>query len=395
MSEKYSINNLFHYILHFDKDKKLVGFWNLNENKQKALLKYAKYLLKETEKGNYSQRYINNLNCIINTYEFIMKPDFKDKPLTLVSKKGRIITLYKYNRKKGTYKIKSGSLTCQGYKTIYINGNTKRIHRIVVLSFHPNLTQEEFVKLIVDHLDKIKYHNFLYNLEPVTTAENNRRDKKGQPNINGKSLSIPIIGINLDTKEKKYFKSTCDAEKQLKIDRGSISLIIRGIGKKRLQKSTDHWWKFCIDESKIVRVLPGEKWEQAVIWTYDEKTKKWNKTKTNAEISDLGRFKTFKGIPYYPYHNKNGYRSGRINKKSYGIHSLVLWAFIGHPPTPKHTPDHEDKNPLNNKKTNLKWATKKQQNLNRNYPKTLKNGEDPIPGEYWTLARIPKVVKKQ
>jgi hypothetical protein len=65
--------------------------------------------------------------------------------------------------------------------------------------------------------------------------------------------------------------------------------------------------------------------------------------------------------------DRNGYRTysliqpgeyGRgAKRKLYAAHRLVLFAFIGEPPTKKHQCAHYDGNPQNNHVSNLRWAT--------------------------------------
>jgi len=47
---------------------------------------------------------------------------------------------------------------------------------------------------------------------------------------------------------------------------------------------------------------------------------------------------------------------GRSAKR--GVHRLVALAFIGPPPSPKHEAAHWDGNPLNNRASNIRWATR-------------------------------------
>jgi HNH endonuclease/NUMOD4 motif len=46
------------------------------------------------------------------------------------------------------------------------------------------------------------------------------------------------------------------------------------------------------------------------------------------------------------------------------VHRLVALAFVGEPPTIDHTVDHIDTNAQNNHVSNLRWATKEEQQLN-------------------------------
>ena len=94
-------------------------------------------------------------------------------------------------------------------------------------------------------------------------------------------------------------------------------------------------------------------------------------------------------IPGYPGYEVSDHghvrRNGRVKKprsdngyfrvdlsrndiqKSYYIHRLVAIAFL--PPIEgKDTVDHIDRNPLNNHVSNLRWASRHDQNMNREYP---------------------------
>ena len=57
----------------------------------------------------------------------------------------------------------------------------------------------------------------------------------------------------------------------------------------------------------------------------------------------------------------------RFRNKKFSVHRLVCRTFKGAPPTPTHTVDHIDGDPTNNSADNLRWATKREQSLNRRW----------------------------
>ena len=84
--------------------------------------------------------------------------------------------------------------------------------------------------------------------------------------------------------------------------------------------------------------------------------------------------------------NQDGYINCRFtredDRKNFMIHELVLATFEGSKPTKSHTVDHINKTRYDNKINNLRWATKQQQNENRN--KYSKIGAKGIPVDVYS-----------
>ena len=78
-----------------------------------------------------------------------------------------------------------------------------------------------------------------------------------------------------------------------------------------------------------------------------------------------------------PNTDEEGYRSVGVydasgKKRNIRIARALASTFIGPPPTKAHTADHIDQTPANDTFENIRWATKKEQGINRTMPDTLK-----------------------
>ena len=95
---------------------------------------------------------------------------------------------------------------------------------------------------------------------------------------------------------------------------------------------------------------------------------------TNVEISNIGSVKRiFKNgnvkISFGSNHSK-GYRTIRINNKSYRIHRLVLKYFVGECPIGFEC-DHINRNRSDNRVSNLRWVNRSNNNKNRKKKGTI------------------------
>lgn len=81
------------------------------------------------------------------------------------------------------------------------------------------------------------------------------------------------------------------------------------------------------------------------------------------EVSETGSVRRLEdGIVRKPYLTTSGYlylcMRGSGHKKAMSIHRLVALAFLGHPPSPKHQVAHFDGDKIHNHVSNLRWATR-------------------------------------
>lgn len=119
--------------------------------------------------------------------------------------KGRIITNYKYS---------------SGYKRLSIEGKSFLLHRLVAITFIPNLENKEQV----NHIDGNKINNNLENLEWVTNTENQIHKIK----VGLYKGEKAIIQYDLNMKKIIQFKSIVIASKILNISVSIISSNCRG-----------------------------------------------------------------------------------------------------------------------------------------------------------------------
>ncbi len=101
------------------------------------------------------------------------------------------------------------------------------VHRLVALSFIENPMN----KPQVNHIDGNGLNNNVENLEWVTNSENVKHAYENS--LIKPSNEKPIIGTNLYTKEKYYFKSVAEASKSFNVTPGAIRSALKGYGRSK------------------------------------------------------------------------------------------------------------------------------------------------------------------
>lgn len=100
-------------------------------------------------------------------------------------------------------------------------------------------------------------------------------------------------------------------------------------------------------------------------------TETWKPYKDAHEVSDTGLVRTKDGvmIPIFDFGGTPGkrYRGAHILGKNHYVHRLICEAFHGPCPSDKNTVDHIDRDRTNNHPSNLKWASRTENNLNRGF----------------------------
>ena len=86
-------------------------------------------------------------------------------------------------------------------------------------------------------------------------------------------------------------------------------------------------------------------------------------------VRPRGKYRNELGRPTLGQKLASEYMGICIDRASYQVHRLVALAFIGPRPSELHTIDHIDRDPTNNRATNLRWASQKEQSANKGVPK--------------------------
>lgn len=142
----------------------------------------------------------------------------------------------------------------RGYMLVKFSVNNKTInllvHRIVATCFIPN--PHNYPE--VNHKDNDRTNNVVSNLEWCTRQYNEAYKKNfgtSQAEVLGRVLGRSVIAVNLETLEVFWFKSQCEAERQLGIDDSSISKV----SKEKQKRACGYWFcradKNAVEKTKV------------------------------------------------------------------------------------------------------------------------------------------------
>jgi hypothetical protein len=315
-----------HYIIYND---------NITNNTKLDNLK----LINENELKEYKQKQLDILKN--EKIHDGWKPHYKFLNY-LGNNQGDVFSLYSNEIIKGH--------NSDGYYRINIHAdklyNRYALHRFIYECFNGAIED----KLQIDHINGNKTDNSIKNLQPLNSKDhNNKTHNEKSRNLQSIKLSKKILLIKYDNDNIISEEIYDNAEKLcsvLNLSRCTISRYARNevkfgsyIMKYINEEIEDEIWKIIEDDNRFI----------------------------GYKFSDMGRIKKQNGLITNGNLTNCGYYEVNINNYTYTVHYLICLAFNGKPNGEygnEITVDHIDRNRINNKPYNLKWATRIEQATN-------------------------------
>lgn len=211
----------------------------------------------------------------------------------------------------------------------------------------------------VDHWNQIRDDNSMLNLSKMTHLEHSTKTRKDNPGMGAKGAlqrSKPVVRHSLANELCKVYISAASAADDTPNTKSSTirHCAIKG------SKYAGYRWAYKEDDD-----LEGEYW--ATIYKHEQLK--------GLEVSNKGRMKTTFGIKTIGYKTGN-YLSFSVRSQQFRAHYVICYAFHGAPPgiygRGAITPDHKDRNCMNNDADNLHWATHAVQSRNKRTVKIVR-----------------------
>ena len=239
-----------------------------------------------------------------------------------------------------------------GYITDKISTNgkmtTMQRHRLIYECYY----QEKIGKdLQIDHIDSDPSNNSIFNLQKLTVKEHNQKTHGGKKSKGALKQSKSVTRFNINNGkeiDEIVYKSIDDASIAIGCKPSDIANVLGG-----RQKTTKGYF-FKYTEIKGDDKYENEEWKKLA--DIDNLFKEFK-----SEISDFGRVKSELGIISFGSIKPSGYCVVNIKKINYFVHVLVALAFHGKRPSNQDTVDHKNRQKDDNRKENLKWASKSEQ----------------------------------
>jgi len=234
---------------------------------------------------------------------------------------------------------------------VKIHGKSKLLSHVVHESFFPEngpIGEKE----TFDYDNEACADDRVVNvMSRMTKAENTRKNAaSGTRASSAPRRSKHIEGRPVDGSDADWtlYPSANEAARALGLDVGSISAVVRGKNKQTggfvFRPIADH-------------LLPGERALPVVLYV-DDDGNDIDLSAHKAQVTDQGRFRTFRGPWYTPMPAKNmKYAQVGIGGSSYYFHRLVMCNFVGRPPEKGMVVMHKEDVSSDNRLERLTWGT--------------------------------------
>jgi hypothetical protein len=191
----------------------------------------------------------------------------------------------------------------------------------------------------VNHINRVPGDDRLENLEWATPAENIEHSRATNPDrkSNASKQSKPVKARKAGSNEPWVsYPSAKAAARELELNHGNVTKVLL----KKLNQTGGY--EFEYDDPAEPPCLEGEVWKPFL----------------TAEVSDMGRYKSCRGVVSTPTPAADGYVYIGVDFKRYRIHRAIGVAFgLLTDLDDEHEINHEDRNPSNNRLTNLEAVT--------------------------------------
>jgi hypothetical protein len=251
-----------------------------------------------------------------------------------------------------TNKYLTGTSYGDGRISITIKKRKYQKHRFIMECLYNIIIPKQYD---IDHINRDPSNNTFKNLQILTRKEHCQKTSDDNPDRGkrtGVLYSKRLIRVKYDEDgniiEQTNYASITEACSILKITKSPIQ---RSIETGKCDRKHYYW----SEEETSQDDLEGEEWKEHPDFE-------------GLKISNKGRVQfTYLPVKYKSFGSSGleGYKSIHYKGKKFQIHYLICLVFNSVPPSLDHTVDHIDNNNANNNVENLRWATKKEQSINR------------------------------
>ena len=273
-------------------------------------------------------------------------------------------------------RISQGYLHGSGYFRINILEQVYYVHRVVAISFLGPPSEHAWQ---VHHRDSNPANNCVDNLEYVLPRQNiafsfaNATRAKSQP-----LLSKAVLWRGAGSNQWTHSTSISSTARQVGLSLSTVSRCCHN-------QSEAKGFEFRFADMNASD-LPGEEWRPML----DPDT---GSEVPGRMVSSLGRIRSCHGQIHRGHLSKVGYYKTQLSlswqgaSQQKGVHRLVAFAFLGHPPTELHTQvHHKDGDKSNNAVHNLEYVTPSQNCVHHHSLARSKGIHSPSRKPVWSRA---------